>query len=44
MQLLQRQEGTRLDYRWQLSHHLLPLFKDHRLSQITIAEVDRYRK
>ncbi len=36
-------EATRLDYEWQLSHHLLPFFKAHRLSQITIAEVDRYR-
>jgi integrase len=36
-------DTTRLDYQWQLSHHLLPFFKDHRLSQITIAEVDRYR-
>jgi integrase len=36
-------ESTRLDYQWQLSHHLLPFFKNHRLSQITIAEVDRYR-
>jgi integrase len=36
-------ENTRLDYQWQLSHHLLPFFKNHRLSQITIAEVDRYR-
>jgi integrase len=35
--------STRLDYEWQLSHHLLPFFRDHRLSQITIAEVDRYR-
>ena len=35
---------TRRDYEWQLSHHLLPFFKDHRLSQITIAEVDRYRQ
>jgi integrase len=34
---------TRLDYEWQLSHHLLPFFKQHRLSQITVAEVDRYR-
>jgi integrase len=30
-------------YMWALSRHLLPFFKDHRLSQITIAEVDRYR-
>jgi hypothetical protein len=36
-------EATRLDYEWQLSHHLLPFFKHHRLSQVTIAEVDRYR-
>lgn len=35
--------NTVLDYRWQLTHHLLPFFKDHRLSQITVAEVDRYR-
>ncbi|MGC2374238.1 MAG: site-specific integrase [Solirubrobacteraceae bacterium] len=38
------QEKTQLDYEWQLSNHLLPLFKNHRLSQITIAEVDRYRQ
>lgn len=31
------------DYRWALSHHLLPFFKDHRLSEITVAEVDRYK-
>lgn len=30
-------------YEWTLTHHLLPFFKDHRLSQITIAEVDRYK-
>jgi integrase len=36
-------ESTRLDYEWQLSHHLLKFFQHHRLSQITIAEVDRYR-
>jgi integrase len=28
---------------WQLTNHLLSFFADHRLSQITIAEVDRYR-
>jgi integrase len=31
------------DYSWQLTNHLLPFFAGHRLSQITIAEVDRYR-
>ncbi len=35
--------GTRADYQWQLSHHLLKFFAKHRLSEITIAEVDRYR-
>ena len=40
----QWREKTRLDYEWQLSSHLLPFFKNHYLSQITIAEVDRYRQ
>jgi hypothetical protein len=31
------------DYTWQLSNHLLPFFHRHRLPQITVAEVDRYR-
>jgi integrase len=31
------------DYEWALSYHLLPFFKDHRLSGITIREVDRYK-
>src|SRR5690349_3651774 len=31
-------------YRWQLTHHLLPFFHAHRLSQISIKEVDRYRQ
>lgn len=35
--------NTIIDYSWQLSIHLLPFFHKHRLSQITIAEVDRYR-
>lgn len=35
---------TVLDYEWQLSCHLLPFFHAHRLSQITIQEVDRYRQ
>jgi integrase len=37
-------ENTRVDYEWQLVHHLLPFFAQHRLSQITVAEVDRYRR
>lgn len=36
-------KNTRLDYRWRLERHLLPFFGEHRLSQITIAEVDRYK-
>lgn len=36
-------ESTRLDYRWQLELHLLPFFARHRLSEITVEEVDRYR-
>lgn len=35
---------TQLDYEWQLSNHLLPFFKNHHLSQITIAEIDRYAR
>jgi integrase len=31
------------DYRWALSLHLLPFFQDHKLSGITVAEVDRYK-
>jgi integrase len=36
--------NTTRDYEWQLRNHLLPFFARHRLSQITIAEVDRYRQ
>ena len=32
------------DYTWQLSNHLLPFFAGHRLSQITVADVDAYRQ
>jgi integrase len=31
------------DYEWALAYHLLPFFKDHRLTEVTIAEVDRYK-
>jgi integrase len=37
-------ENTLKDYAWQLSNHLLPFFARHRLSEISIAEVDRYRQ
>ena len=36
--------NTVLDYKWQLRSHLLPFFAAHRLSEITIVEVDRYRR
>jgi integrase len=43
-----RDEGlspnTLADYEWQLTLHLLPFFAEHRLSEITIAEVDHYRQ
>jgi len=35
--------NTASSYRNDLQHHLLPFFHAHTLSQITIAEVDRYR-
>lgn len=35
--------NTVLDYRWQLNHHLLAFFGAHRLPEITVAEIDRYR-
>lgn len=35
--------NTANSYRNDLSNHLLPFFARHRLSQVTIAEVDRYR-
>ncbi len=34
---------TAEDYELALSRHLLPFFKDHRLSEITAREVDRYK-
>jgi integrase len=34
---------TQRDYRWRLEWHLLPFFGAHRLRQITIAEVDRFK-
>ncbi|HET7053879.1 MAG TPA: site-specific integrase [Solirubrobacterales bacterium] len=37
-------ERTRVDYRWRLTGHLLPHFAEHRLSAITVEEVDRYRR
>jgi site-specific recombinase XerC len=36
-------ESTVGAIRWRLSYVLLPFFQHHRLSDITIAEVDRYR-
>ena len=36
-------ERTVADYRWALSYHLLPHFAKHRLTAITVEEVDRYK-
>jgi integrase len=36
--------NTIADYQWRLTNHLLPYFAQHRLSQITVHEVDRYRQ
>ncbi len=36
--------NTTSSYRNDLTNHLLPFFGKHRLSQITVAEVDRYRQ
>ena len=36
-------DRTTKDYEWALSHHLLPHFRDYRLTAITIAEVDAYK-
>jgi integrase len=36
-------ERTIEDYRWALTHHLLPWFKEYRLTEITAIEVDRYK-
>jgi hypothetical protein len=36
-------ERTIEDYRWALTHHLLPFFAGHLLSEITVREVDRYK-
>ncbi len=38
------QATSESDYRWRLSNHLLPHFRRHRLSEITLEEVDRYRQ
>jgi integrase len=35
---------TQVNCRWRLDSHLLPFFAEHRLSAITIQEVDRYRR
>jgi integrase len=34
---------TITDYEWSLGHHLLPFFMRHRLTEITVAKVDRYK-
>jgi integrase len=41
---LEIEPNTANHYRNDLINHLLPFFKGHDLSQITVAEVDRYRQ
>ena len=41
---LEIEPNTVSSYRNDLENHLLPFFKDHHLSQITVEEVDRYRQ
>jgi hypothetical protein len=41
---LEVETNTANHYRNDLTSHLLPFFKGHHLSQITVAEVDRYRQ
>ena len=41
---LEVEPNTAHHYRSDLTNHLLPFFKNHRLSQITVAQVDRYRQ
>ncbi|MGH2964380.1 MAG: tyrosine-type recombinase/integrase [Solirubrobacterales bacterium] len=36
-------DRTAGDYGWALSYHLLPAFKDHRLSEITVEGIERYK-
>jgi integrase len=36
-------ESTAEHYRWALGKHLLPFFAKHRITAITVKEVDRYR-
>ena len=38
------QQSTVYAIEWRLSHVLLPFFAQHRLSEITVQEVDRYRQ
>src|SRR5207248_10538004 len=41
---LEIRPNTASSYGNDLTNHLLPFFKDHLVSQITIREVDRYRQ
>lgn len=41
---LEIEPNTASSYGNDLTNHLLPFFKDHHLSQITVTEVDRYRQ
>lgn len=34
--------GTKNDYLWQVQNHILPFWKDHRVSEVTVTEFDRF--
>jgi integrase len=36
-------EKSRVELRWSLSSHLLPFFRDHLLSEITVREIEAYK-
>jgi integrase len=40
---LEVDDSTYQNYRWALVNHLLPYFKDHRIREISVSEVDLYR-
>jgi len=41
---LEIEQNTANSYGNDLTNHLLPFFKDHHISEITVAELDRYRQ
>ena len=40
---LELRPNTIAAYEWEITHHLLPFFAKHRLSQVTVEDIDRYK-